>query len=226
MRSSSGSSREPTTERSTGSGAPVPEQVAWPYHHRKIRRAVRPIQTAAGVHEATNPLASATPTDCEGGAMVTAPFLRSWIVACIAAALVACQDQPLPMTAPLAPVAEIFDAVHPVGNPHFFFLPPLVPMPTFGGTSDETQKPVVKVCQWLDATCVARIAEFPMESGTAAQVIRYDAKNQLYIVNWPTGQCVSGPCTLTPRRPIASGSSSGSPSSATPTSRLSRPARG
>jgi len=132
--------------------------------------------------------------------MVTAPFLRSWIVACIAAALVACQDQPLPMTAPLAPVAEIVDAVHPVGNPHFFFLPPLVPMPTFGGTSDETQKPVVKVCQWLDATCVARIAEFPMESGTAAQVIRYDAKNQLYIVNWPTGQCVSGPCTLDPTK--------------------------
>ena len=95
---------------------------------------------------------------------------------------------------------QILDGAHSGGNPHFFFLPPLVPAATFSGTSDGTRAPVVKVCDWSGTTCVARIAEFSMTSGTAAQVIRFDAKNQLYVVNWPTGQCVSGPCTLDPAK--------------------------
>jgi len=98
------------------------------------------------------------------------------------------------------PQFQILDGAHSGGNPHFFFLPPLVPAPTFSGTSDGTQKPVVKVCEWSGTTCLTRIAEFSMTGATAAQVIRYDAQNQLYIVNWPTGRCVSGPCTLDPTK--------------------------
>src|SRR2546426_6867607 len=109
------------------------------------------------------------------------------------------RERPVPPTAS-PPQFQILDGAHSGGNPHFFFLPPLVPAPTFSGTSDGTQKPVVKVCEWSGTTCLTRIAEFSVTSGTGAQVIRYDAKNQLYVVNWPTGQCVSGPCTLDPTK--------------------------
>src|SRR5438128_1666284 len=119
-----------------------------------------------------------------------------------------CTNQDLPLQSrelPVQPTApplqfQILDGAHSGGNPHFFFLPPLVPAATFSGTSDGTRAPVVKVCDWSGTTCVARIAEFSMTSGTAAQVIRYDAKNQLYVVNWPAGQCVLGPCTLDPAK--------------------------
>src|SRR5216117_1378081 len=109
------------------------------------------------------------------------------------------RERPLPPTAS-PPQFQIQDGAHSGGNPHFFFLPPLVPAPTFSGTSDGTQKAVVKVCEWSGTTCLARIAEFSMTSGTASQVIRYDAKYQLYVVNWRTGQCVTGPCTLDPTK--------------------------
>src|SRR5437899_12989813 len=35
-----------------------------------------------------------------------------------------------------------------------------------------------------------------MTTGTGSAVVRLDATNQLYVVNWQTDQCVTGPCTL------------------------------
>src|SRR5207302_6763411 len=37
-----------------------------------------------------------------------------------------------------------------------------------------------------------------MTTGTGAQVVRVAPTDQLYLVNWDTGQCTTGPCTLTP----------------------------
>src|SRR5207302_9903148 len=37
-----------------------------------------------------------------------------------------------------------------------------------------------------------------MTTGTGAQVVRVAPTDQLYIVNWETDQCTTGPCTLTP----------------------------
>lgn len=103
--------------------------------------------------------------------------------------------KPLP-----SPSADLLDGVHNGGNPHFFFLPPMVPQPSYSGTSDGTESPVVKVCMLVTtnntSACGTLIAWFTTGNGTGAQLVRYDATAQQYIVNWPTGQCLTGACTL------------------------------
>lgn len=87
------------------------------------------------------------------------------------------------------------DGAH-AGNPHFFLLPPLVPQPAYSGVFDGAESPVVTVCQLSPAGCAPVIAQFSMSSGTGAQVVRADPTSELYIVNWKTDTCESGPCTL------------------------------
>jgi Tol biopolymer transport system component len=82
------------------------------------------------------------------------------------------------------PSSEIVDAVHNAGNPHFFFLPPMVPAPAFSGRADDLLTPTVTICQ-RDGGC---IAEFNVTA---------DGDHQ-YHVNWQTDQCYWGPCTLNP----------------------------
>src|ERR1700737_87712 len=54
------------------------------------------------------------------------------------------------------PTASIADGAHGGGNAHFFFLPPLVPEPSFNGTFDPTLAPflMVDVCRMNGGTCV------------------------------------------------------------------------
>ena len=117
--------------------------------------------------------------------------------------LFGCAEQPLPTDASLphsgAPAFEIVDGAHLNGNRHFFFLPPLVPNPTVNGTPDRTLAPVVRICEW-NGECSAVVAEFTVTTGTASQVVSYDAGQQRYHVNWRTDQCSWGPCTLDPAR--------------------------
>ena len=89
------------------------------------------------------------------------------------------------------------------GNPHFFFLPPMVASPRFTGTTDGTKLPVVTVCP-LDRTtlrCGAVIARFEtVPSGLPIEQIRYDPQSESYLVIWDTRRCLGVPCSLDPAR--------------------------
>src|SRR5438094_7780703 len=72
-----------------------------------------------------------------------------WLVATWLLAVAACSSD-RHLTAPgTRPAFDISDAVHGGGTPGFFFLPPLVPQPTIGGTFDTdiaTLNPQVAIC--------------------------------------------------------------------------------
>jgi len=113
--------------------------------------------------------------------------------------LVSCAERanaPTALRPPAAPRFEIHDGAHNSGNPHFYFLPPIVASPSTTGSFDATQAPSVTVCPLTGSDCGTVVAQFSPTSGTGSAVVRVDATNQLYIVNWQTDQCVTGPCTL------------------------------
>src|SRR6266571_4846482 len=112
-----------------------------------------------------------------------------------------CRDRAPSITSPRSstpgPTFELVDGAHG-GNAHFYFLPPLVSSPAVTGTFDPNQAPVVVVCQLASTDCSSIKAQFSMTTGTGAQVVRVAPTDQLYLVNWDTGQCTTGPCTLAP----------------------------
>ena len=104
-------------------------------------------------------------------------------------AFAACRDERSP-TALNGPTisAEIRDAVHGGGNPHFFWLPPIVAAPTPTGVFNPRLSPVVEVCSQNVSPCPdGQVhARFTTTSGSGAQIVRVDLTNQLYVVNWNT----------------------------------------
>jgi len=105
-------------------------------------------------------------------------------------------NAPTAARVPAAPSFEIRDGAHNSGNPHFYFLPPIVASPNATGSFDATQAPSVTVCPLAGSDCGPVVAQFSMTTGTGSAVVRIDAASQLYVVNWQTDQCVTGPCTL------------------------------
>jgi hypothetical protein len=76
------------------------------------------------------------------------------------------------------------------GNPHFFFLPPLVKNPTVTGVFNANLAPTVEICRTTqqDAAghCVsllARFRRFP-QAGDDAQAITVSVNGQHYALNW------------------------------------------
>ena len=102
----------------------------------------------------------------------------------------ACTDSQTPTAVGLEePLASLSDANHTSGNPHFFFLPPMVQHPRpFNGAFDNTLAPVVDICE-LDLTgaCVGPVAHFATarrhDRGNSERV-RRDGNH--YHVNWHT----------------------------------------
>src|SRR3989441_658483 len=117
--------------------------------------------------------------------------------AAVSLLLVGCAERANAPTAvrPAAPSFEIRDGAHNGGNPHFYFLPPIVATPNATGSFDATQVPGVTVCQLAGSDCGPVVAQFSMTTGTASAVVRVDATSQLYIVDWQTDQCTTGPVT-------------------------------
>jgi len=100
--------------------------------------------------------------------------------------VLACREAPT--VAPARPAASISDASHSAGNPHFHFLPPLVPQPSFTGTFDGTFAPVVRICAWDGSRCVLPlVAEFTTAAGPGSETVRLDPLGELYVVNWKSG---------------------------------------
>jgi Bacterial Ig domain len=96
----------------------------------------------------------------------------------------ACTADAISPTAPTGPRETISDAAHSGVVPGFYFLPPMVPQPTYSGTFDAALQPRVEICELSGSTCVTPIATFTF--GTGSSSVRLDAAGQHYIVNWKT----------------------------------------
>jgi len=105
------------------------------------------------------------------------------------ALVVGCQDQRSP-TAVRPPSALLMDGAHNGGNQHFFFLPPLVPQPSFSGVFNPKLKPVVRICELdVSTTPAACSSAAPIDPGP----VTADLVGQLYKVNWDTRQPAINP---------------------------------
>jgi len=105
-------------------------------------------------------------------------------------------------TRAVSPAALISDAAHSAGNPHFYFLPPLVfppkflltPNPTFPAPFDAGLSPVVEICVLQGTACGRTIATYSTTSGPTAERVKviggelsskYDLIKH-YSLKWPT----------------------------------------
>ncbi len=133
------------------------------------------------------------------------------LVAGVCAGLVACATdtpvEPRTPTAAVGPSFEIEDGAHG-GNAHFFFLPPLVPSPSYSGVADPSllASLAVEVCDLgtsrppTNTSCGSTpvfVARFTSTTGTASEVVRFDAGAGHYIVNWHTDKSDGGTLVTT-----------------------------
>jgi hypothetical protein len=97
------------------------------------------------------------------------------------ALVAACTDRPTEPRAldVPAPSFTIVDAAHG-GAVGFYFLSPMVPAPSFGGTFDGTKAPVVTICALAGDACPMTVATF------AGSQVKVDLTAQSYGVNWKT----------------------------------------
>jgi len=103
----------------------------------------------------------------------------------LALAAAGCRDRQS-LTSPQHLSAAFSDARVTGGNPHFFFLPPLVGQPSFSGTFNPNLAPVVEICQDL-----VDPNNNPTGCNATVQVInpgvvQLDGVNQQYHVDWHT----------------------------------------
>ncbi len=108
----------------------------------------------------------------------------------------ACQDAPT--SAPGPPQLEIKDAVHSSGNPHFFFLPPMVPDPSAEFTDapfDGALDVLVEICVWntVHNACGAALELYNMETGPGSETVRVPENEEYYAVNWHTDGILDDP---------------------------------
>jgi hypothetical protein len=100
-------------------------------------------------------------------------------------ALAACSapDSPTAPSSPLIairPVAAISDATQGNGNQHFFWLPPIAPAGTYGGTFDPGLQPEIRLCRTSALPCAVPLVTFPAGS------IAVSTAAQSYSVDWST----------------------------------------
>lgn len=84
------------------------------------------------------------------------------------------------------PQATISDAAHAGTVPGFYFLPPMVPNPSYSGTFDGGLDPRVEICELVGTTCGTVIAQYTETSGTGGETVQTGTSS--YQVNWHTNQ--------------------------------------
>src|SRR5690348_16853051 len=90
-----------------------------------------------------------------------------------------CQDRRTPVGPPRVGISAALSDGVSGGNPHFFFLPPIVTQPTFSGTFDPALRPSVEICHLtIDPSCANPVLRFDPSQVTL------DLTNQQYKVNW------------------------------------------
>jgi hypothetical protein len=93
--------------------------------------------------------------------------------------LAGCQDRRTPVGPPRVGISAALSDGVSGGNPHFFFLPPIVTQPTFSGTFDPALRPSVEICHLtIDPSCANPVLRFDPSQVTL------DLTNQQYKVNW------------------------------------------
>lgn len=109
----------------------------------------------------------------------------SFILVSIALGLFGACSSPMtkeaPATAAVTEGKSIVDAAHGDGASGFYFLPPMVPQPAFGGSFDGTLSPVVEILKGLGPD---RIATYTLTSGPGSETLRVSSDGEHYIVNW------------------------------------------
>jgi Tol biopolymer transport system component len=114
------------------------------------------------------------------------PILHRSLSMLLGLLFLGCENDPTSPSTESPPVDSrgelaISDGRH-AGNPHFYFLPPLVRSPHPEGTFDPTLSPIVKVCR-LPA-CAGDLASFTRGSGR--ENVAVDHGEEAYRVNWHT----------------------------------------
>jgi len=116
---------------------------------------------------------------------------RLMLVTFSAAVILGCQDAQRPTPAENFAVSDGSDFGGHTGNPHFFFLPPLVPSPSYSGTFDPSLLPYVSVeiagpfaGDASNASCDGTV----QKAYTSANGLTVDPTTQQYAVGWQTGK--------------------------------------
>ena len=115
--------------------------------------------------------------------------MRRLLSFALVAVVLSCKDR-----SPTAPTfdapndvsAAIVDGAH-AGNPHFYFLPPLAPLPPFSGTFDGSLLSTlrVEVCALTGGSCATTIASFGATEGDGA-VVKVSERDEHYQLVWKT----------------------------------------
>lgn len=87
---------------------------------------------------------------------------------------------------PAGPSQTISDAAHAGAVPGFYFLPPMVPNPSYAGTFDGTLQPRVEICELTGSACTTALATYTPTSGTGGALVQVGSSS--YQVNWHTNQ--------------------------------------
>ena len=104
-------------------------------------------------------------------------------------ALAACSapDEPTGPSSPsttaltaIKPVTAISDATQGNGNPHFYWLPPIAPTTTYGGTFDPALQPEIRLCRVAALPCVVPLVTF------TSAAITIDTAAKSYSTVWST----------------------------------------
>ena len=99
--------------------------------------------------------------------------------------LAACSDTATRVTRPREPANLIVDGRHASGNPHFYFLPPMVADPGATGVFDAAASPVVEICELRAGACVLPlVARFSMTEGPDRERVRLMPAREAYEVRW------------------------------------------
>ena len=103
-------------------------------------------------------------------------------------ALGSCSEIPTESPSPTRPSFAIADGAHG-GNPHVFFLPPMVPDPSasYSAGFDPSVDLRINICVWSASnSCTATIATFGRDKGAGSELVRIPPGEEYYLVNWQT----------------------------------------
>ena len=111
-------------------------------------------------------------------------FLPAFLLACNAESPTEPSDQS-------GPSLQIQDALHNGGNPHFFWLAPLVGGdPPATEEFDATAEMTIRICKWAGANCVETIGEFSNAPASTDGDIEVNIGGEFYQALWHTNDVV------------------------------------
>lgn len=103
----------------------------------------------------------------------------------LALAAVGCRDRSA-LTSPRRLSTDFLDGSVAAGNPHFFFLPPIIGQPTFAGTFNPNLAPVVEICLLDVGALQDPIGCHPGALPISPGPVDLDGVNTQYHVDWHT----------------------------------------